>query len=136
MAEFDSELIRHALEVAREHGITEVVLDVGEVSFEAKRRPSRPRNLAGTATVAVEAAAVPTAVVVEAPCVGYFRPISPPVQVGDRVKAGATVGSIVALGLATDATTEEGGTVIEVLVQADDAVQYGQPLVRLEVGDA
>lgn len=136
MPELDSALIRHALELAREHGITEVVLEVGDVSFEATRRPSR----GCAAVVSADSASVsdpePQAVFVEAPCVGYFRPASPPIQVGDRVKPGAAVGSIVALGLAMDAIAETGGTVAEVLVQADDPVEYGRPLVRLERADA
>lgn len=136
MPELDSELIRHALEVARDHGIAEVVLEVGEVSFEATRgrTPSRRSSKLEAPPLANESE--PSAIWVEAPCVGYFRPASPPVQVGDRVSPGSAIGSIVALGLATDAVSESGGVVAEVPVGPDDPVEYGQPLVRLETGDA
>ncbi|NNM45634.1 acetyl-CoA carboxylase [Knoellia koreensis] len=76
---------------------------------------------------------------VTAPIPGTFytreSPASDPyVSVGDTIAAGDTVGLIEVMKMFNPVTTEVGGTVVEVVVEAEDAVDVGDVLVRIEAG--
>ncbi len=71
--------------------------------------------------------------IVKSPLVGTFyaapsEDAEPFVKVGDTVKKGQTLAIVEAMKLMNDIETEFDGTVLEVLVQNGDAVEYGQPL--------
>ncbi len=71
--------------------------------------------------------------VVKSPLVGTFyvapsEDAQPFVKVGDTVKKGQTLAIVEAMKLMNDIEAEFDGTVLEVLVQNGDAVEYGQPL--------
>jgi acetyl-CoA carboxylase biotin carboxyl carrier protein len=53
------------------------------------------------------------------------------VEVGDRIRTGQTVCIIEAMKLMNEIEAEVSGTVIEVLVQNGEPVEYGQPLMRI-----
>ncbi|MCS6950011.1 MAG: biotin/lipoyl-containing protein [Armatimonadota bacterium] len=74
----------------------------------------------------------PAPVWIRAPLVGFFQPRSQPLRVGDRVQRGEVVCLIRAMGLPNEVRSPIDGRVVEVLVEEGVAVEYGQPLYRLE----
>ncbi|WP_105618764.1 acetyl-CoA carboxylase biotin carboxyl carrier protein [Vallitalea okinawensis] len=76
--------------------------------------------------------------VIKAPMVGTFYAASGPdvepfVKVGDKVKQGDTVCILEAMKLMNDIESEFTGTVVNILVANEDMVEYGQPLMEIEV---
>ncbi len=74
--------------------------------------------------------------VVTSPLVGVFYSASSPeaepfVKVGDRVKKGQILGIIEAMKLMNEIESEYDGVVEAILVNNEDAVEYGQPLFRI-----
>ncbi len=74
--------------------------------------------------------------IVKSPIVGTFyegaSPDTPPfVKVGDRVEKGRTLCIIEAMKIMNEIESEESGEVIEVLVDDEDIVEYGQPLMKI-----
>jgi acetyl-CoA carboxylase biotin carboxyl carrier protein len=66
----------------------------------------------------------------------YRRPSpeAPPfVQVGQTVAAGAVVGLVEVMKTFNEVQAETGGTVVEILVENEDAVEAGQALLIVEV---
>ncbi|GAB3623815.1 ACP S-malonyltransferase [Mariniluteicoccus endophyticus] len=74
--------------------------------------------------------ATPTWRMVVAPGKGQFTPADG-IETGSVLAPGAVVGHVATLRDSQPVATPHGGTVIEVLVSADDPVSPGQPLVRL-----
>ena len=73
---------------------------------------------------------------VKSPLVGTFYAAkaegeAPFVSVGDKVKKGQVIGIIEAMKLMNEIEAECDGTVAEILVENEQLVEYGQPLVRL-----
>lgn len=135
MAHLDLSTIRHALGLARERGFAEVSLELGDTKFKAALQPERrsasrtPSSaLQGESDVVVE----PVLAEVCATLVGYAHPARQPVQVGDVIEPGQIVASITALGIATDVESGIGGEVVELLFDANQAVMYGEPLLRVK----
>ncbi len=80
----------------------------------------------------------PSGYIIAAPIVGTFyrRPgpgEEPYVEVGDRVNAGDTVCLVEAMKVMNEVRTERAGTVKEILVLDGKPVEYGQPLITLEM---
>lgn len=76
-------------------------------------------------------------VVVTAPLVGTFYRAPGPgerpfVDIGDRVEPGQPIGIVEAMKLMNQVPCEHAGIVVEVLVADATAVEFGQPLVRIE----
>lgn len=74
---------------------------------------------------------------IDAPTVGIFytakSPQDPPfVSVGDTVKVGQVVGVIEAMKAFTDVVADVEGTVAAVLVNNEEGVEYGQPLIQIK----
>jgi len=77
---------------------------------------------------------------VVAPLVGIFHVWAKPkggtlVAVGDKVKAGQLVGTIQSLNVINEVETSKAGRVVDILVQEGQAVEYGQPLMTIDVGE-
>jgi acetyl-CoA carboxylase biotin carboxyl carrier protein len=77
--------------------------------------------------------------VVKSPMVGTFYrspdPSAPPfVSPGDRVKKGQVLCIIEAMKLMNEIESDADGVIAEVLVENGQAVQFGQPLFRVEAG--
>jgi acetyl-CoA carboxylase biotin carboxyl carrier protein len=75
-------------------------------------------------------------VTVPAPMVGVFyrapEPGAPPfVEVGSTVEAGATMGLVEVMKMFNSVTAAESGEVVEILVENDDFVEFGQPLFTI-----
>jgi biotin carboxyl carrier protein len=69
--------------------------------------------------------------VATSPAVGRFRPARD-VPAGTRVRAGDRLATIDVLGVPQDVPAPADGVVMATLVEADDAVEYGQPLIEIE----
>lgn len=79
---------------------------------------------------------IPVGNVVESPLVGtfYAAPAEDAesfVKVGDRVEKGQTLGIVEAMKLMNEIESDYSGTVVEILVNNQEGVEYGQPLFRI-----
>lgn len=78
---------------------------------------------------------------IEAPMIGTFYAGPGPgepffVEVGDTIEIGQTIAIIEAMKIMNEIVADRRGTIVEILVQNADAVEYGQPLFRLKTDDA
>ena len=76
--------------------------------------------------------------IVSSPMVGtFYRAPSPDaapfVQIGDLVKKGQPVCLIEAMKLMNDVECDFAGRVVDILVENGQPVEYGEPLVKIEV---
>ena len=91
-----------------------------------------------TSTTQESSAAVDPKHTVTAPLVGIFHSWAKPkgkpvVAVGDQVKIGQIVGTIQSLNVLSEVESPVAGRVAELLVQDGQAVEYGQPLVAIDM---
>lgn len=73
---------------------------------------------------------------VKCPIVGVFysspKPDSPPfVKVGDKIKKGDVLCIVEAMKLMNEITSDVDGEVVEILVENQSPVEYGQPLFKI-----
>ncbi|MBF6604764.1 MAG: hypothetical protein IVW53_04190 [Chloroflexi bacterium] len=80
-----------------------------------------------------EASDVSRRAVATSPAVGVFQP-RPDVRPGMRVRAGDRLGDVDVLGVLQEVVSPVDGMVGGTLVDAGDAVEYGQELIHVEVG--
>jgi acetyl-CoA carboxylase biotin carboxyl carrier protein len=132
MAKLDLDLVRHALQTARENGFTDVQLQVGEDTFSASLSSSRPRTTVANRSQTTSQSDLSGLVDVSALQVGYYRTAKTPLKVGAKVQKGDHVAIIAALGIANDIEAPSSGEIVEVLVEPDQPVQYGQVLARIK----
>jgi biotin carboxyl carrier protein len=74
-------------------------------------------------------------IVATSPAVGIFRP-RPEARAGTRVRSGDRLGSVDMLGIAQEVVAPADGVVGASLVEAGDAVEYGQELILIEFASA
>lgn len=152
---FDVRKVRKFIELMNEHDLAEIDLRQGEQRIRLRRGPdavtvaamptmsapvaSTPSLPAagGGAAKSVEAAADSNAAVIRSPMVGTFysaaNPDSPAfVKVGDHVGAETTVCIIEAMKVFNEIPAECSGKIVAVLAQNGDAVEFNQPLFRVE----
>lgn len=99
----------------------------------AQSAPMSAPAAAPTAGAAPQAPEAPKGEVIKAPMVGTFYRCASPgapsfVEVGKAIKPGDTLCIIEAMKLLNEIEAEVTGTVIEVLVENGQPVEYGQPL--------
>lgn len=95
-----------------------------------------PAAAAPAAPAAAPAADTAGTVTIDAPMVGTFyarpKPESEPfVKVGDRVQEDTVVCIVEALKTFSEIPAECSGTITEILVNDQDAIDYGKPLFRV-----
>jgi biotin carboxyl carrier protein len=73
-------------------------------------------------------------ILLTAPMVGVFHHPAQPIRYGGLIVSGQVVGSIESMKLMNDVVADQGGQVIEVLIEDGTPVEYGQPLFRLSEG--
>lgn len=133
MAEHEFGWIRHALHVARESGCTELELEFDDVKFEAKLLPAQAPPSPSTDSLHLESTASPDETApIKSTAVGFFRKADA-LFVGAHVKKGDVIGSIIALGLASEVESKVSGEVIDVMVEDDAPVQFGQEIGKVKV---
>jgi acetyl-CoA carboxylase biotin carboxyl carrier protein len=137
------DLIERLAKIARAQGVSSlsVKFDNVEVSLSSAVAPvaevAAYRTIDAPLVVGVETTIASTSVVLTAPMVGTFYagpgPNEPPfVAVGDPIEQGQTIGIIEAMKIMNEIPAERSGTVVEILVQNGQAVEYGSPLFRIE----
>ena len=152
---FDLDRFSKLLEMMEKYGVTEANLTKDGESWKVRRGP---RQVAVTPEVAfappvaaappaaapapaqapaAAAPAAPSGITIDAPTVGTFYSSPTPddpafVQVGSSVQADTIVCIIEAMKVFNEIPAEKSGKIVEVLVQNGDAVEFGQPLFRIE----
>jgi biotin carboxyl carrier protein len=109
--------------------ITELEVTVGETRLSLRRDASLSRAMGGS--VGSHASAEPVSLAIVSPLVGIFQPT---VSAGQLVEPGQSLGAIAALGMPTSIDAPQAGTIEELLVQAGEPVEYGQPLLIMRRG--
>ncbi|MFO0790196.1 MAG: acetyl-CoA carboxylase biotin carboxyl carrier protein [Pirellulales bacterium] len=154
---FDVRKVRKFIELMNEHDLAEIDLRQADQRIRLRRgpeavtvaampsmpAPAAPAPSAPTAASggAAKPAAVPAsdanASAIRSPMVGTFysaaNPDTPPfVKVGDHVSAETTVCIIEAMKVFNEIPAECKGRIVAVLAQNGDAVEFNQPLFRVE----
>ncbi|MBU9889270.1 MAG: acetyl-CoA carboxylase biotin carboxyl carrier protein [Candidatus Omnitrophica bacterium] len=148
--------IKELLELMAEHNVSEIEIEKDNAKIKLRKLPNgklvmdpvpaiaplsmmMPAQTPGPVTVPVPgpAAIEEGVVLLRSPMVGTFyaapAPDQPPyVSVGKAVKEGDVLCIIEAMKLMNEIKAEQGGTVIEVLVQNGQTVEYDQPLMKIK----
>jgi len=142
----DHNVIRELAKLLEETGLTEIEFERDGVSIRVARQTGvpAPRARSADVTLASPAAALPPPLdpaqhpgIVASPMVGtaYLGPTPgarPFVEVGSQVKAGETLIIIEAMKTMNQIPTPRSGTVIQILVEDGQPVEYGEPLMIIE----
>lgn len=151
--ELSMEIIKELMDkmVATGLGELEIETDDGGLVLRAKQEAPKftaaPTFMGGAmqqaapvvspeATVTAAAQPVLEGNVITSPIVGTFYAAPAPdkapfVQVGDKVKTGDVVFIIESMKLMNEVNSDFSGTVAEILVENGQAVEYGQPIMRI-----
>ena len=141
---FDLDKLRELIALMDEHGLTEISLSQGDQSWKLRRggaeavpmvtaAPPPPQADGGGDTPPDE----PTYPTIDSPPGGTFysapSPDHPPfVKVGQAVSPDSVVCIVEAMKVFNQIQAETAGTIVEVLVEDGDAVEFGQPLFRIQ----
>jgi acetyl-CoA carboxylase biotin carboxyl carrier protein len=103
-------------------------------AHDAAVPPARPAEGAPAANAADEGLKT-----IDSPMVGTFyrspKPGAPAfVDVGDKIAPGKTLCIVEAMKLMNEIEAEIGGTIVEILVDNGQPVQFGQPLFKIRPG--
>ena len=150
----DKDLIRELAELLEETGLTEIEIELEGRRFRVARgvnltttlmttgggtpppspqEPREPKRAPQSDDVAVQPGAVTS------PMVGTAyrspEPGAPPfVEVGSRVSTGQTLLIIEAMKTMNQIPSPKSGTVVAILIEDGQPVEYGEPLVVIEQG--
>lgn len=144
----DTKLIRELADMLNDTDLAEIEVEDGERKIRLSRGGSMVQ-MAAPAPVAAAAVAAPVAeAAVEvipadhpgtlfSPMVGTIYTSSDPtadnfIKVGDSVSAGQTVLIVEAMKVMNQIHAAKGGTVKAILVENEQPVEYGEPLVIIE----
>ncbi len=154
---FDVRKVRRFIELMNEHDLAEIDLRQGEQRIRLRRggelvsvatappmvpasspapAVSAPSAAAG-GEPAKPAAAEPRGTTINSPMVGTFytaaNPDSPPyIKIGDQVGPDTTVCIVEAMKVFNEIPAECSGKIVAILAENGDAVEFGQPLFRVE----
>ncbi|MEZ5448865.1 MAG: acetyl-CoA carboxylase biotin carboxyl carrier protein [Thiolinea sp.] len=150
----DVRKIKKLIDLLEDSNVAEIEIKEGDDSVRISRVSSTPAPLyapappmapaaAMTAPAAPAAAAheeedsMPHGHVVEAPMVGTFYRASSPsakpfVEVGQSVKTGETLCIIEAMKMLNQIQADASGTVKAILVENEQPVEFGQPLIIID----
>jgi len=148
-AELDSAIegVRSVVEIVGQGSISRLKLDYGALQVEVEYaselpaatspQPPQPVLIPASPAEAVPEAPERPPVHVSAPLVGVFYraqgPGKPPfVESGQRVAAGEQIGIIEAMKMMNSVLAECAGTVVDILVDDGDVVEYEQHLIAIE----
>jgi len=147
----DIRKVKKLMELLEQSGMAEIEIKEGEESVRISRYGDAPQMMAQpqmmAAPVAVPTAAASLAVEtsepvidghpIASPMVGTFYSAPSPsakafVSVGQHVNQGDTVCIIEAMKIMNQIEADQSGTVVEILVNDGDAVEFGQTLVVIK----
>ena len=146
--------IKELLELMAEHGVGEIEIEKDNAKIKLRKMAtggivmqSAPQMMAPMPVVTqahAPAAVAPAAeeegvTIVRSPMVGTFYAAPAPdqpayVSVGKMVKDGDVLCIIEAMKLMNEIKSELGGTVVEILVQNGQTVEYDQPILKIKKG--
>lgn len=132
----DRELIRELTKLLEETGLTEIEIEQdGQRVRVARGSAPAPQSVAQSAAASLDPAKHPG--VVLSPMVGtaYAAPepgAKPFIDIGTRVKAGDTLLVVEAMKTMNQIPAPRAGTVIQILFQDGQPVEFGAPLVIIE----
>jgi acetyl-CoA carboxylase biotin carboxyl carrier protein len=136
-----ADLVQSLATVMRQSSITELDLDLGDVSVRL-RRPAPDRDgdemrpeRQPPATIEPD----PPEILITAPMIGTFYASATPgaqpfVTEGDEIYVGQTIGIIEAMKIMNEIAADRAGVVEAILVGNGQPVEYGSPLMRLGIG--
>jgi acetyl-CoA carboxylase biotin carboxyl carrier protein len=136
-----ADLVQSLAAVMRQSSITELDLDLGDVSVRLRRPTSNhnggERRLENQSSAPTEPD--PPEVLITAPMIGTFYAAATPgaqpfVAEGDEVYVGQTIGIIEAMKIMNEIAADRAGVVEAILVGNGQPVEYGSPLMRLGAG--
>lgn len=121
------------LRITRSHPIEGGVMMQAPVMTAAPTAPMAATTSATPAAAAPIAEAMPAGTEVKSPMVGSFYAAPAPgaknfVALGQSIKAGDTLCIIEAMKIMNPIKSEVSGTIVKILVENGDPVEYGQPL--------
>ena len=146
-SEVDHQVIRELAALLDETGLTEIEYERGGMRVRVARRPQAVVSTVPTRVVADAAAAPVPATpggdpanhpgVVTSPMVGtaYRGPepgARPYVEVGTRVSGGETLLIVEAMKTMNQIPAPRAGTVIQILIEDGQPVEFGEPLMIIE----
>ncbi len=127
------------LEITEAEGKVRIVKGGGAMVYQAAApvMVAAPVAVAAAPVAEVPVAEVPLGHVVKSPMVGTFYRSSSPgakpfVEVGSQVKEGETICIIEAMKILNEIEADKAGTVVKMLCDNGQAVEYGQPLYVIE----
>lgn len=151
---FDLDRLRKLLQLMEKFDVTETSLQKNGESWKIRRGPRQvavaPQAVAAAPVAAVAPAAAapvpaaaapaeakPAGITINAPTVGTFYTSPTPdeptfVNVGSVVQPDTVVCIIEAMKVFNQIPAEKAGKIVEVLVENGAAVDFGQPLYRIE----
>jgi len=148
---FDPKTVRALAEILADTGLTEIEVETKDGRVRVARTPAPVTQHLSAAPIAFQQApavpaAVPAPVVADeakhpgavlSPMVGvaYLAPepgAAPFVTIGQAVAAGQTLLLIEAMKTYNQIRAQKAGTVLRILVEPGQPVEYGQPLLILE----
>jgi acetyl-CoA carboxylase biotin carboxyl carrier protein len=147
----DLRKIKKLMELLEESGIAEIEVKEGEESIKLSRHsqyqpmqnnqtmmPVMQTQQATTQEITPQAEniseqSLPEGDTIESPMVGtFYRAASPDSKVfaeeGQKVSKGDTVCILEAMKMMNQVTAEQSGTIIKILVEDSEPVEFGQPL--------
>ena len=104
---------------------------------QAAAHPAAAQPAAAPAPVAAPAPAVETGHIVKSPMVGTFYRASSPnakpfAEVGQQVKEGDAICNIAARKIMNEIEADKSGTIVKILAENGQPVEYGQSLIVIE----
>jgi acetyl-CoA carboxylase biotin carboxyl carrier protein len=143
--EVDHDVIRELAKLLDETGLTEIEYERDGISIRVARHGTAPavRGRSTEAPLCAPSAAAPASDpmqhpgLVASPMVGtaYLGPAPgarPFVEVGSAVKAGETLIIIEAMKTMNQIPAPRSGTVLQILIEDGQPVEYGEPLLVIE----
>ena len=153
----DIRKVKKLIELLEESGISELEISEGEESVRISRHPRMGMQVAAQPAPIMHAApaataAAPTAATaaaerpprndehtVTSPMVGtYYASASPGaksfVEIGSEIKVGQILCIIEAMKIMNEIQAEAKGTILEILVESGQPVEYGQRLFKIKQG--
>jgi len=144
---FDLERLRRLIELMEAHDLSEIDLQQGDEKVKLRRggemvaapaaRMAAPAVAAPIAPAASGNADGPNIITIKAPMVGTFynRPnpqAEPFVKVGQRISVDTVICIIEAMKVFNEIPAEISGTVVAVLTDAEQPVDFGRPLFKVD----
>ncbi len=153
---FDHRKLRRLVQLMDDHDLSEIDLRQADVRLRIRRGPEQVAQIvesAGFAAPAPRAVAAPAAateaappaiddskfVIIRSPMIGTFyispKPDQPPfVKPGDHVSTSTTVCIVEAMKVFNEIPAEVSGTIVAILVENGEPIEYNQPLFKVDPG--